>query len=154
MNIEKDRVVSIHYTLTNDAGEVIDSSKGQPPLTYLHGHQGIIPGLERALEGKATGDNLKVTVQPEEAYGEVDPRMIQTIPRAAVAGIDNLQPGMTLQADDGAGHVHHVVVREVTDETVVIDGNHPLAGQVLHFDVTVAEVREASAEELAHGHAH
>ncbi len=154
MNIEKDRVVSFHYKLTNDAGEVIDSSEGQAPLSYLHGHNGIIPGLEKALEGKAAGDSLQVTVQPEEAYGEVDPAMIQTIPRAAVAGIDNLQPGMTLQADDGAGHVHHVVVREVNEDTVVIDANHPLAGQVLHFDVTVDSVREATPEEIAHGHAH
>ncbi len=154
MNIEKDRVVSIHYKLTNDAGEVIDSSEGHPPLSYLHGHHGIISGLEQALEGKAAGDSLQVTIQPEDAYGEINPEMIQTIPRSAVAGIDNLAPGMTLQADDGAGNVHHVVVREVNDDTVTIDANHPLAGQVLHFDVTVDSVREATPEEIAHGHAH
>jgi len=154
MNIEKDRVVSIHYKLTNDAGEVIDSSEGHPPLSYLHGHHGIISGLEQALEGKAAGDSLQVSIQPEDAYGEINPEMIQTIPRSAVADIDNLAPGMTLQADDGSGNVHHVVVREVNDDTVVIDANHPLAGQVLHFDVTVDSVREATPEEIAHGHAH
>ncbi len=154
MNIEKDRVVAIHYKLTDDQGAVIDSSEGHAPLTYLHGAQGIIPGLEKALEGHAAGDSLEVTIQPEDAYGEVNPEMIQQVPRAAMAGIDNLAPGMALQADDGSGNVHHVVVKEVGEEMVTIDANHPLAGQVLHFAVTVDSVREATPEEIEHGHVH
>jgi len=154
MNIEKDRVVSFHYKLTDDEGNLLDSSEGHGPLSYLHGAQGIIPGLEKALEGHAPGDNLQVTVQPEEAYGEIDPRMIQQVPREAMAGIPDLAVGMTLQADDGTGNVHHVVVKEVGDDTVTVDGNHPLAGKVLHFDVTIDSVREATPEELEHGHAH
>ena len=154
MNIEKDRVVAIHYKLTDDQGAVIDSSESHGPLTYLHGAQSIIPGLEKALEGHAPGDSLQVTIQPEDAYGEIHPEMIQQVPRAAMAGIDNLQPGMTLQADDGQGNVHNVMVKEVTADTVTVDGNHPLAGQVLHFDVTVDSVREATPEEIEHGHVH
>ncbi len=154
MNIEKDRVVAIHYRLTDDQGTLIDSSEGQEPLTYLHGRHAIIPGLENALEGKAAGESFKVDVQPEDGYGEVNPEMIQSVPRSAFEGIDNLEPGMPLQANDGAGNVHHVTVREVTDEAVTIDANHPLAGQVLHFDVTVDSVRAATQEELDHGHAH
>jgi len=106
------------------------------------------------LTGREEGDSFEVTVQPEEGYGEVNPEMIQTVPRAAFGGIENLVPGMPLQADDGNGNVYHVIVREVKDEEVTIDVNHPLAGKVLHFDVTVQSVREATPEELAHGHAH
>ncbi len=154
MNIENGRVVAIHYKLTDDQGNLLDSSEGQPPLQYLQGAQNIIPGLEKALEGKAAGDNLQVTIPPEEAYGEVHPEMVQTVPRSAMQGIDDLQPGMTLQASDGQGNVHHVVVKEVNDDSVVVDGNHPLAGKTLHFDVTVESVREATPEELEHGHVH
>ena len=154
MNIEKDRVVAIHYKLTDDQGTVIDSSEGQDPLTYLHGAHAIIPGLENALEGKAAGDAFQVAVSPEEGYGEVDDEMVQSVPRSAFAGIEGLEPGMPLQANDGEGNVHHVTVLEVNDDSVTIDANHPLAGQVLHFDVTVDSVREATPEELDHGHAH
>ncbi len=154
MNIQDNCVVTIHYKLTDDEGVLLDSSEGQEPLTYLHGTQAIISGLEKALTGKEEGDTFEVTVQPEEGYGEVNPEMIQTVPRAAFGGIENLAPGMPLQADDGNGNVYHVVVREVKEDEVTIDVNHPLAGKVLHFDVTVESVREATPEELAHGHAH
>jgi len=154
MNIEKDHVVAIHYKLTDEEGAVIDSSEGQDPLTYLHGTHAIIPGLENALEGKAVGDAFQVVVQPDEGYGEVDEEMLQSVPRSAFEGVDNLEPGMPIQANDGEGNVHHVTVREVTDDTVTVDANHPLAGQVLHFDVAVDSVRAATPEELDHGHAH
>jgi len=154
MNIEKNSVVSIHYKLTDDEGTLVDSSEGMEPLTYLHGSGSIISGLESALEGKAAGDAFQVTVQPAEGYGDINPEMIQTVPRSAFAGIEHLEPGMPLQADDGNGNVHHVTVREVNEQDVTIDVNHPLAGKVLHFDVTVESVREATAEEMAHGHAH
>ncbi|MCP4997081.1 MAG: peptidylprolyl isomerase [Gammaproteobacteria bacterium] len=154
MNIDNDCVVSIHYKLTDDEGTVIDSSEGQDPLNYLHGAQGIIPGLESALVGKEAGEALQVTVQPADGYGEINPEMVQQVPKEAFAGIDNLEAGMPLQADDGQGNIQHVMVKEVTEEGITIDANHPLAGKVLHFDVTIDNVRAATSEELDHGHVH
>lgn len=154
MNIATDRVVAFHYTLNDDAGNELDSSKGKEPLAYLHGHNGIIPGLERELEGKAAGDAMKVTVQPAEAYGEKNPELVQAVPREAFQGVEDIEVGMQFQAQGSEGQVQMVVVREVNDENVTVDANHPLAGQVLHFDVSVEEVREATEEELAHGHVH
>ncbi len=154
MNIEKDKVVTFHYTLTNDAGETLDSSEGREPLPYLHGHNGIIPGLEKELEGKQPGDRLRVTVAPADAYGEINPEMIQMVPREAFSGVDEIRPGMQFQAQAPDGSVQVVVVKDVTEEGVLIDANHPLAGQTLHFDVEIAEVRDATPEELEHGHVH
>jgi FKBP-type peptidyl-prolyl cis-trans isomerase SlyD len=154
MNIANNCVVAFHYTLTDDAGTEIDSSKGQEPLAYLHGQGGIIPGLERELTGKTIGDEMKVTVQPADGYGELNPELIQPVPREAFQGVDQIDVGMQFQAQGQGGQMQMVVVKEVTDETVTVDANHPLAGQVLHFDVSIAEVREASEEELEHGHVH
>jgi FKBP-type peptidyl-prolyl cis-trans isomerase SlyD len=150
--IAKDQVVSFHYTLTDEQGTVIDKSEAQP-LIYLHGASNIIPGLENALVGKSVGDKLTVTVQPSEAYGEYQPEMVQEVPRNLFQGVDNIEAGMQFQAqtDDG---MQVVTVKDVTDEAVIVDGNHPLAGQTLNFDVEVVEIRDASTEELAHGHAH
>lgn len=154
MNIEDKRVVSIHYTLTNEQGDTLDSSAGQDPLKYLHGASNIIPGLEAALEGKGVGDQLKVTIQPEDAYGEINEALVQVVPREAFEGIDDIQPGMQFQAGGPEGQVQIVTVRAVGEEGVTVDANHPLAGQVLNFDVTVEQVREATEEEIAHGHVH
>jgi FKBP-type peptidyl-prolyl cis-trans isomerase SlyD len=150
--IAKDQVVSFHYTLTDEQGTVIDKSEGQP-LVYLHGAGNIIPGLENALVGKVVGDKLTVTVQPADGYGEYQPEMVQDVPRNLFQGVDNIEVGMQFQAqaDDG---MQVVTVKDVTDEVVIVDGNHPLAGQVLNFDVEIVEIRDASAEELAHGHVH
>ncbi len=150
--IAKDQVVSFHYTLTDEQGTVIDKSEAQP-LIYLHGASNIIPGLENALVGKSVGDKLTVTVQPSEAYGEYQPEMVQEVPRNLFQGVDNIEAGMQFQAqtDDG---MQVVTVKDVTDEAVIVDGNHPLAGQTLNFDVEFVEIRDASTEELAHGHAH
>ncbi|MBQ0794441.1 peptidylprolyl isomerase [Zhongshania sp.] len=154
MIIANDSVVAFHYTLTDDNGTEIDSSKGQDPLTYLHGHGGIIPGLERELAGKTTGDAMKVTVQPSEGYGELNPELIQPVPRAAFQGVDQIEVGMQFQAQGQGGQMQTVVVKEVDDENVTVDANHPLAGQVLNFDVSIESVRAASEEELSHGHVH
>jgi FKBP-type peptidyl-prolyl cis-trans isomerase SlyD len=154
MKIGNNSVVSLQYKLTNDAGEVLDSSEGDEPLVYLHGSDSIIPGLENALTGKSAGEQLQVTVPPEEGYGQFDDALIQVIPREAFEGIDDIQPGMQFQAENPEGQLQIVCVKEIGDEGITIDANHPLAGQVLNFDVTVEVVREATAEELEHGHVH
>ena len=154
MQIANDKVVAIHYTLTNTAGETLDSSveRGEP-LAYLHGHGNIIPGLENALLGKAAGDKLNVEVAPGEGYGERHDQLIQQVPRSAFEGVDHLEPGMQFQAETGMG-VRLFTITDVGDDEVTIDGNHPLAGETLHFAVEITEVRDASAEEIEHGHVH
>ncbi|NOR51835.1 MAG: peptidylprolyl isomerase [Gammaproteobacteria bacterium] len=154
MTIKEQSVVSIDYTLTNDQGEVIDSSEGNDPLAYLHGSSNIIPGLESALTGKKVGDNFKVTVQPADGYGEVNSELTQVVPSSAFEGVENIEPGMQFHAQGPEGETEMITVTAVDGDEVTISGNHPLAGEVLHFDVTVKEVREATEEELAHGHVH
>jgi len=153
MQVSENKVVSFHYTLKNDAGEVLDSSKGRDPLTYLHGAGNIIPGLEKALEGKDAGDHVDVSVAPEEAYGNRNDALIQSVPRSAFEGVDEILPGMQFQAQTPNG-MQILTVVKVEDDIVVVDGNHPLAGETLHFSVDITDVREATEEELAHGHAH
>lgn len=153
MPVANEMVVSIHYTLTNSAGEVLDSSEGSEPLTYLHGAGNIIPGLESALEGQETGNALKVEVAPEQGYGLVQDALIQEVPREAFGDVEDIQEGMRFQAQTNQGPVP-IVVTKVTDESITVDGNHPLAGQTLFFDVSIEEVRAATEEELTHGHAH
>jgi FKBP-type peptidyl-prolyl cis-trans isomerase SlyD len=153
MTIAPDQVVSIHYTLKNDAGEVIDASQDGAPLAYLHGHGNLIPGLERELAGKSAGDKLQVRIVPADAYGEHDPALVQRMPRRALKGIADLRVGMRLQAQSPQGP-RAVTVTQLAGDMVTLDGNHPLAGQALNFEVEVAAVRAASAEELSHGHVH
>jgi len=153
MQIADRCAVSFHYTLKNDAGEVIDSSEGSSPLAYLHGAGNIVPGLENALAGKAVGDKLSVKVAPAEGYGERDARLVQDVPRRAFQGIKDIKPGMSFTADGPQGP-SRVVVTRVIGDIVTVDGNHPLAGENLNFDVEITDVREASAEELEHGHVH
>jgi FKBP-type peptidyl-prolyl cis-trans isomerase SlyD len=153
MSIAQDHIVSIHYTLKNDAGDVLDSSSGGEPLTYLHGHGNLIPGLERELTGKKTGDKLQVKIAPSEGYGEYDRALVQRVPRRALKGVPEVRVGMRLQAQSEHG-ARAVTVTQLTGDLVTLDGNHPLAGQNLNFEVEVGEVRAATSEELAHGHAH
>ena len=153
MNIAKDSVVSLHYTLKDDKGKVLDSPSGGEPLVYLHGAQNIIPGLEDALLGKKSGDKLQVTVPPEKGYGARDERMVQTIPKTQFPAPDKVKPGMRFQVNSDHGMLILTVV-EVRPDEVVVDGNPELAGQTLHFDVEITDVRAASQEELQHGHAH
>lgn len=153
MNVTKDKVVSIDYTLTGDTGQVLDSSNGRAPLAYLHGAGNIIPGLEQALEGRNQGDQLNVSVPPEQAYGSRDEKLIQAIPRTAFQGAPELKPGMQFQANTNMGPRVLTIV-EVRPNEVMVDANHPLAGQTLTFDVKVVDVRDATTEELSHGHPH
>jgi len=153
MQIAKNRVVSIHYTLKNDAGTVIDSSEEAEPLVYLHGSKNIIPGLERALEGKVADDTLQVSIEPTEAYGEYNKTLTQVVPSSMFQGVEKIEVGMEFQAQTEQG-VEVIRIAAVDGDDVTIDGNHPLAGERLHFDVSVAEVRDASADELEHGHVH
>jgi FKBP-type peptidyl-prolyl cis-trans isomerase SlyD len=150
MEISAARVASIHYTLTDDDGRIIDQSSESRPLRYFHGAGNIIPGLEKALAGKRTGDALQVDVPPEEAYGVRNEGMVQVLPREAFKGVDRVEPGMQFEAASERGPLLVTVV-EVAGDTVRIDGNHPLAGQTLHFDVQVVDVREATEEEKQSG---
>ena len=154
MTIKENSAVSFHYTLTDDDGQQLDSSAGKEPLAYLHGAGNIIPGLESALEGKSVGDTMVVDVTAAEGYGEIQKELIQEVPRASFQGVDEIEVGMQFEAQTGEGGTVPVTVVAVTDEIVTVDGNHPLAGKNLHFDVTIEDVRDASAEELEHGHVH
>ena len=154
MKVGKDKVVLMHYTLKNDAGDVIDSSDGADPLPFLQGHGNIIPGLESALEGSKVGDKLDVSIEPEEGYGERMKGAIQEIPSSALKDVDEVKVGMQLESQDKDGNAFLVTVTKIEDDKITVDGNHPLAGQTLHFSVSIESIRKAEAEELSHGHVH
>ena len=154
MQIADNAVVAIDYTLRNDEGEVLDSSEGAQPLVYLHGAGNIIPGLEQALVGKQTGDELKASIEPEDAYGEYSVELVATLNRSMFEGVDELQVGMQFHASAPDGGMQVVTIRDLDGDQVTVDGNHPLAGQRLNFEVKVVSVRAASDEEVAHGHVH
>ena len=153
MQIAERTVASFNYTLTNDAGEVIDTSEGRSPLAYLHGAGNIVPGLEKEMTGRKAGDRFDVVVAPEDGYGQPNPMLVQVVPREAFQGVDTIEVGMEFQAQTPQGPLS-VVVSKVDAENVTVDGNHPLAGKTLHFAIEVTDVRDASVEELAHGHVH
>jgi FKBP-type peptidyl-prolyl cis-trans isomerase SlyD len=153
MQIAANAVVHIHYTLTDTAGQVLDSSAGGEPLAYLHGAGNIIPGLEKALEGRQAGEKLSVEVPPEQGYGVRDEALVQQVPRRAFQGVRELKPGMRFHTQ-GSGGPAQVMVTAVKGDMVTVDGNHALAGQTLKFEVEITKVREATAEELMHGHVH
>lgn len=154
MTITKDSAVFFNYTLTDDQGNTLDQSPEGQPMGYLHGHNNIIPGLEKQLEGKTAGNKLVAVVEPAEAYGEYHEEAIQQVPREHFQGVDAIEVGMQFQAQAENGQAMLVRVKEVSEDTVTIDANHPLAGKQLSFDVEIADVREATEEELAHGHIH
>lgn len=153
MLIANDKAVTLHYTLTNSAGEVLDSSVDGEALVYLHGQGNIISGLENALSGKAVGDKFNVSIPPQDAYGELLEDRVQVVAREMFAGIDHLEVGMQFHAEvsDGNGIVTIVAI---DGDKITLDGNHPLAGETLIFDVEVLDIRDATAEELSHGHIH
>ncbi len=154
MIIEKNKVVSIHYTLTDDQGKPLESSRGGDPMRYLHGHKNMIPGVETALDGKAAADQIQITLSPEDAYGARDESKVQRVPLKQLgADRHKLKKGMPLKIEtrNGPGMVRVVKVgRFVVD----LDSNHPMAGMTLTFDISIEDIRDASEEELSHGHAH
>jgi FKBP-type peptidyl-prolyl cis-trans isomerase SlyD len=154
MQITQNTVASIEYKLTDGDGQVLDTSEGREPLTYLHGSGNLVPGLESALGGNGAGDSLSVTVDPAEGFGERDENLIQQVPRSAFEGVDEVEPGMRFQAADEQGEQRIITVKEINGDEVTVDANHPLAGVPLNFDVNVVEVRAASEEEVEHGHVH
>ncbi len=149
MRITKNSVVSFHYTLNDSEGKLLDTSAGRDAFAYLHGGGMIVPGLEEQLEGKAKGDSMQVEVEPAKGYGEVDPQLVQRVPLDRFGG-QPVEEGMQFQTPDN--RVWSVL--EVKDDQVVLNGNHPLAGVTLHFSVEVTDVREATADEISHGHVH
>jgi len=153
MKIEERKVVSFHYTLTGESGEQLESSREGEPLSYLHGARNIIPGLEKALTGKQSGDRFEVTVEPAEAYGERSEARLQRIPAKHFKKASAIKPGQVLVLETRQGPVQVRVVK-VGRFNIDVDANHPLAGQTLTFDVEVTDVRDATAEEVSHGHVH
>jgi FKBP-type peptidyl-prolyl cis-trans isomerase SlyD len=154
MTIRNDSVVAIDYTLKNDEGDLLDSSDAGEPLLYLHGHENIVPGLERALSGKNVGDVVRVVVEPKDGYGEHDPAGVLNVRREQLPPGLEPEVGMMLAMQRPDGETLPLTIMAVTDVSVTVDANHSLAGQNLHFHVTVRSVRDATDEELAHGHVH
>jgi FKBP-type peptidyl-prolyl cis-trans isomerase SlyD len=149
MQISKHKVASIHYTLTDNSGKILDSSAGREPLTYIQGIGNLIPGMEEGLEGKLKGDKFNLKVNPEKGYGVKNDKMVQKVPRSAFGGQD-VKVGMQFQTNQGSV----VTVTEVGLAEITVDGNHPLAGVELNFAVEVMEIRNATADEISHGHVH
>ncbi len=152
--VKKDRVITMNFVLKNEQGEVLDSSEKGHPLEYLHGANDIIPGLEKALDGKKLGDELTAVIPPVDAYGEYEVSLVDEVSRDQFPGVEDIEPGMQFQTqmDDGAPMIINVTA--VDDDVVVVDGNHPLAGMTLVFDIEITGIRAACEEELAHGHVH
>lgn len=153
MKVAKNTVVGIAYQVRTQDGVLVDEAPANQPLEYLQGHNNLVQGLENALEGKQVGDKFEVRVKPEEGYGEYNENMVQRVPKDVFVGVEDLEVGMRFIADTDMGPLP-VVITEVGDNDVVVDGNHMLAGQELHFTVEVVGIREATLEEIAHGHLH
>ena len=154
MTITQNKVVEFHYTVTDATSkEVIDSSKDAEPLVYLHGAQNIIPGLEQAMEGKSVGDEFEVTIEAADAYGEYSEDRVQQVPISAFEDMVKIEPGVMVSAQTAQGEIE-LMITEVNGDQVTVDANHPLAGRSLTFQVTVEMIRDASEEEIDHGHVH
>lgn len=153
MTIENNKVVSIDYVVKDEQGETMDASEEGAPLVYLHGFQNVIPGLENALNNKKVGDKLTAEIAPADAYGDYQEQAVQQVPMGAFEGVENIEPGMAFTAQTEQGPVN-IIVTGVEGDTVTVDGNHPLAGKTLTFEVEVKDVRDATQEELDHGHVH
>ena len=156
MTIQNDKVVTMHFHLTDSTGQMVDSSRGNDPLTYLHGAGSLVPGLERELTGLDVGATKTVHVAAAEGYGERDASRVQSIPLQALAGLDDIRVGSTLKGRGPDGQTVTGMITDIQDDTelVILDTNHPLAGVDLTFEIEILAVRDATAEELTHGHAH
>ncbi|MFT7669550.1 MAG: FKBP-type peptidyl-prolyl cis-trans isomerase SlyD [Planctomycetota bacterium] len=154
MEIAENKVVAMEYTLTGSDGEVLDTSDGRGPLAYIHGKGGIIPGLEEELAGKVVGDELTVVVPPEKAYGPRNDQLLNRVPKEAFKGEMEFELGLQFPVQDEKGNGRTVTIVHIEEDTVVLDANHPLAGEELTFQVKILEVRDATEEELSHGHSH
>ena len=154
MQISDKHVVSMNYTLKDDQGTVLDTSENREPLQFIVGAGMIIPGLEKELQGREEGDTLSVTLEPKECYGEYDPTQMIDVSKSQVQEGLEINAGMQVQAQNPDGQVQILTIKDVKDDTVTLDANHPLAGQILHFDVQIDDVRKATDEELEHGHIH
>lgn len=154
LTVAKDAVITVDYTLTLEDGEVVESTQGGMPLRYLAGNGDILPALEDSLMGLSVGDELNVVIDPEDGYGEYDEEAFEEVPADSFPADETLEAGMPIHVEDNAGEVFEAYISEVRDDTVVLDFNHPLAGETLHFKIKVIDVRPATAEELAHGHVH
>lgn len=155
MQVANNTVVSIDYELSDANGELVESTKDEGPLTYLHGSNCIIPGLESALADKKVGDELEISIPPDDAYGEFDPGLRQEVPKDQFAEIGEIEVGMQLQvpSDDGESYLV-ITITEIGEDMVTVDGNHPMAGETLNFKIQVKDIREATPQEIEHGHAH
>jgi len=154
MKISNNSVVSINYTLKNDKGEILDSCEGQGPMPYIHGTGNIIPGLEKELSDKEVGAKIVAVIPPEEAYGQLEEGLVQVVPLADFDNKDEVKVGIQFHAQTSEDSASIATIVKVEGEEVTIDLNHPLAGETLHFDVEVVDIRAATEEELAHGHVH
>jgi FKBP-type peptidyl-prolyl cis-trans isomerase SlyD len=153
MKASSGKIVSLHYTLTDDRGVLLDSSREREPFIYLHGHGYIVPGLETELEGCEAGFHGAIQVSPANGYGEYNPQAVFEVPRDRFPPHEEIEVGMQVQGEGEHGILNFTVV-EVNDQGVVLDANHPMAGKTLNFQVEVLHVRDATAQELAHGHVH
>jgi len=154
MQIANNSVVSIEYTLKDDKGNILDTSEGREALSYLHGASNIIPGLENALSGKTLGEELSVTVPPEEGYGQRNEQLTQVVSRDMFESIDKIEIGMQFHGQSPDEQPIIITVTAIEGDNITIDANHPLAGVNLNFDIKIIDVRDATAEELEHGHVH
>ncbi len=153
MTITENKVVKLDYTLKNSNGELLDTSDGREPLVYLHGVGALIPGLEKELEGKTSGDKVNTVIAPEDAYGKRREELLHKVPKSGFQGSEEMAVGMQVQLETEQGPAL-AVIAEIEGEEVTLDLNHPLADTELHFDVDIIEVRDASQEEIEHGHVH
>lgn len=153
MQVSEHKVVTLNYEVVDDQGQLIDRSEDDGPLAYIHNTGQLIPGLENALEGRSQGDRLSIDVPPDQGYGERDEEGVQTVSRDQFDDDAAIEAGMQFEAQDDDGH-QIVTVVGVDDDNITLDTNHPLAGKTLHFEVEIIEVRDATPEELDHGHVH
>lgn len=153
MRIEENRVATLNYTLKDDQGKVLDSAE-DGGFAYLHGAANIVPGLEQALQGKSTGDEFSIRIEPAQGYGERDESMTQVVSRDMFDSDEKIKVGMQFHAESPDGQALAVTVIKISDNEIIVDGNHPLAGVQLNFEIKVLEIREASKVELEHGHVH